>query len=48
MSLYLLDTDTVRFASRGAGSVGATLLVHKPSQIWCSPRHNAEWLKYAE
>jgi tRNA(fMet)-specific endonuclease VapC len=33
MSSYLLDTDTVSYALRGAGNVTTTLLGLKPSQI---------------
>lgn len=33
MSSYLLDTDTVSYALRGTGNVGATLLALKPSQV---------------
>lgn len=33
MTLYLLDTDTVSFALRGAGNVAATILSKRPSQI---------------
>ena len=33
MSLFLLHTDTVSFALRGAGNVATTLLLQKPSQI---------------
>jgi tRNA(fMet)-specific endonuclease VapC len=33
MTFYLLDTDTVSFALRGAGSVAVTILSKRPSQI---------------
>ncbi len=33
MTLYVLDTDTVSFALRGAGNVATTLLTKRPSQI---------------
>jgi tRNA(fMet)-specific endonuclease VapC len=33
MTLYLLDTDAVSFALRGAGNVAATILSKRPSQI---------------
>jgi len=33
MSLFLLDTDTVSFALRGAGNVATTLLLQTPSQV---------------
>jgi tRNA(fMet)-specific endonuclease VapC len=33
---YMLDTDTVSFALRGEGRVGARLLEHRPSQLCIS------------
>jgi tRNA(fMet)-specific endonuclease VapC len=33
MPEYMLDTDTVSFALRGQGRVGARLLEHRPSQL---------------
>ena len=33
---YMLDTDTVSFALRGQGRVGARLLEHRPSQLCMS------------
>jgi tRNA(fMet)-specific endonuclease VapC len=36
MPEYMLDTDTVSFALRGRGRVGAHLLEHRPSQLCIS------------
>jgi tRNA(fMet)-specific endonuclease VapC len=36
MPEYMLDTDTVSFALRGQGQVGARLLEHRPSQLCIS------------
>jgi tRNA(fMet)-specific endonuclease VapC len=36
MAEYMLDTDTVSFALRGQGRVGARLLEHRPSQLCIS------------
>jgi len=36
MPQYMLDTDTVSFALRGRGRVGARLLEHRPSEICIS------------
>jgi len=36
MPEYMLDTDTVSFALRGEGRVGARLLEHRPSQLCIS------------
>ena len=36
MPQYMLDTDTVSFALRGQGQVGARLLEHRPSQLCIS------------
>jgi tRNA(fMet)-specific endonuclease VapC len=36
MPEYMLDTDTVSFALRGEGRVGARLLEHRPSQLCVS------------
>ena len=36
MPKYMLDTDTVSFALRGHGRVGARLLEHRPSQLCMS------------
>jgi tRNA(fMet)-specific endonuclease VapC len=36
MPQYMLDTDTVSFALRGQGRVGARLLEHRPSQLCIS------------
>ena len=36
MPEYMLDTDTVSFALRGEGQVGARLLEHRPSQLCIS------------
>jgi tRNA(fMet)-specific endonuclease VapC len=36
MPEYMLDTDTVSFALRGHGRVGARLLEHRPSQLCIS------------
>jgi tRNA(fMet)-specific endonuclease VapC len=36
MPEYMLDTDTVSFALRGRGRVGARLLEHRPSQLCIS------------
>jgi tRNA(fMet)-specific endonuclease VapC len=36
MPEYVLDTDTVNFALRGQGRVGARLLEHRPSQLCIS------------
>jgi tRNA(fMet)-specific endonuclease VapC len=36
MSEYMLDTDTVSWALRGQGSVGARLLEHRPSELCIS------------
>jgi tRNA(fMet)-specific endonuclease VapC len=36
MPEYMLDTDTVSFALRGRGQVGARLLEHRPSQLCIS------------
>ena len=33
---YMLDTDSVSYALRGAGSVGARILDHKPSELCIS------------
>lgn len=33
---YMLDTDSVSFALRGHGSVGARILDHKPSELCIS------------
>lgn len=33
---YMLDTDTVSFALRGQGRVGARILEHRPSQLCMS------------
>jgi tRNA(fMet)-specific endonuclease VapC len=40
--VYMLDTDTVSFALRGIGSVGARILSHKPSQLCMSALTLAE------
>ena len=34
--MYLLDTDTVSFALRGHGNVGARIRAHKPSDVGIS------------
>ena len=36
MPQYMLDTDTVSFALRGQGRVGARLLEHRPSELCMS------------
>lgn len=36
MPEYMLDTDTVSFALRGQGRVGARILEHRPSQLCIS------------
>jgi tRNA(fMet)-specific endonuclease VapC len=36
MALYMLDTDTVSFALRGIGEVGARLARHKASELCLS------------
>ncbi len=36
MPQYMLDTDSVSFALRGQGRVGARLLEHRPSQLCMS------------
>ena len=36
MPEFMLDTDTVSFALRGQGRVGARLLEHRPSQLCIS------------
>lgn len=40
--VYMLDTDTVSFALRGVGNVGARILEHKPSQLCVSELTLAE------
>lgn len=45
MPVFLLDTDTVSFALRGQGRVGAHLLDHRPSEIHLSSITLAE-LRY--
>jgi tRNA(fMet)-specific endonuclease VapC len=45
MPRYMLDTDTVSFALRGQGRVGARLLEHRPSDCCISTMTLAE-LRY--
>lgn len=45
MPTYMLDTDTVSFALRGAGNVGATLLQRTPAELCMSSITLAE-LRY--
>jgi tRNA(fMet)-specific endonuclease VapC len=45
MLQYMLDTDSVSFALRGQGNLGARLLEHKPSEICISAITLAE-LRY--
>jgi tRNA(fMet)-specific endonuclease VapC len=45
MPQYMLDTDTVSFALRGQGRVGARLLEHRPSELCLSSITLAE-LRY--
>jgi tRNA(fMet)-specific endonuclease VapC len=45
MRRYMLDTDSVSFALRGVGRVGARILEHKPSQLCISSITLAE-LRY--
>jgi tRNA(fMet)-specific endonuclease VapC len=45
MAGFMLDTDTVSFALRGSGQVGARLLDHRPSEICISSITLAE-LRY--
>ena len=43
--LFMLDTDSVSFALRGQGSVGAQILEHRPSELCVSSTTVAE-LRY--
>jgi len=45
MQLFMLDTDTVSFALRGQGAVGARILEHRPSELCLSSITVAE-LRY--
>lgn len=45
MPLFMLDTDSVSFALRGQGNVGARILEHRPSEICVSSITVAE-LRY--
>lgn len=44
-SLFMLDTDTVSFALRGQGQVGARIVEHRPSELCLSAITVAE-LRY--